>query len=567
MYRYIYNQIRKFGSVRRKVLLFKRWRWASYGTYFDWTNIFDKSNHQVLNNETKIKKKILIATSTGGLINAVSLEGAIAAALSGRGAQVDVLLCDKILPACQECQIMWYPDQEKFIESGPQKDLCLNCFWPAEKLFKSQGCTVHRYSEYIIEEDFKTAKNITNTISFNKTRKYKFENISVGEHAYAGALRFYAIGTLTQNKKTEKVLKRYLEASILTVFAVKRLLETYKYTAAFFNHGIYVPQGLIGEVCRQYKIQVINWNPGYKKKCFIFSHHNTYHHTMMSEPIENWNKIQWNDKLEKQLNIYLKSRWEGTQDWIWFHHEPQFDLKNISNKTGIDFNKPCIGALTSVMWDAVLHYPSNAFKNMVDWMEHTIKYFSNRSDIQLIIRVHPAELRGTLYSNQQMCDEIDKIFPELPANIFVIPPESDISTYALMRQCDSVIIYNTKTGIELSAMGIPVIVAGEAWIRNKGFAFEVEKKSDYKVILDKLPFNNRLNDEKLLLAKKYAYHFFFRRMIPLNIMKPTRGDIPYRVGVNNISELQEGVDRGLDTVCDGILNNQEFIYPAEKYLQ
>ena len=56
-------------------------------------------------------------------------------------------------------------------------------------------------------------------------------------------------------------------------------------------------------------------------------------------------------------------------------------------------------------------------------------------------------------------------------------------------------------------------------------------------------------------------------MIPLNIMKPTRGDIPYRVGVNNISELQEGVDRGLDTVCDGILNNQEFIYPAEKYLQ
>ena len=37
----------------------------------------------------------------------------------------------------------------------------LNCFWPAEKLFKSQGCTVHRYSEYIIEEDIKTAKNIT----------------------------------------------------------------------------------------------------------------------------------------------------------------------------------------------------------------------------------------------------------------------------------------------------------------------------------------------------------------------------------------------------------------------
>ncbi len=34
--------------------------------------------------------------------------------------------------------------------------------------------------------------------------------------------------------------------------------------------------------------------------------------------------------------------------------------------------------------------------------------------------------------------------------------------------CDAVLIYGTKTGVELSSRGIPVVVAGEAWVRGKG---------------------------------------------------------------------------------------------------
>ena len=60
-------------------------------------------------------------------------------------------------------------------------------------------------------------------------------------------------------------------------------------------------------------------------------------------------------------------------------------------------------------------------------------------------------------------EEIRRAYPQLPANVFDIPPESNSSTYAAMYQCDAVIVYGTKTGVELSSMGIPVVVAGEAW--------------------------------------------------------------------------------------------------------
>ena len=51
---------------------------------------------------------------------------------------------------------------------------------------------------------------------------------------------------------------------------MRNLLEKNNFDLVFFNHGIYVPQGLIGEVCREKNTSVVNWNPGYKKSNIYF---------------------------------------------------------------------------------------------------------------------------------------------------------------------------------------------------------------------------------------------------------------------------------------------------------
>jgi hypothetical protein len=56
-----------------------------------------------------------------------------------------------------------------------------------------------------------------------------------------------------------------------------------------------------------------------------------------------------------------------------------------------------------------------------------------------------------------------------------------------MLECNAVIIYGTKTGVELTSMGRPVIVAGEAWIRNKGLTLDATSRDNYFHILDGLP--------------------------------------------------------------------------------
>ena len=252
---------------------------------------------------------------------------------------------------------------------------------------------------------------------------YTFDDIAVGEHALAGALRFYARATLEGEPEAEAVLRRYFGAALLTSFATRALLREVPYEVAVFHHGIYVPQGLIGECCRQAGVRVVNWNPAYRKQCFIFSHGDTYHHTLLTEPTESWEHMQWSKSLESGLLEYLESRWHGTQDWIWFHDRPMADLDRIGREVGTDFSKPSVGLLTNVMWDAQLHYPANAFPNMLEWVVSTIEWFARRPDLQLIIRVHPAELRGSLVSRQPIVAEIRKRFPTLPPNVFIIGPE------------------------------------------------------------------------------------------------------------------------------------------------
>ena len=165
--------------------------------------------------------------------------------------------------------------------------------------------------------------------------------------------------------------------------------------------------------------------------------------------------------------------------------------------------KPVIGMLTSVMWDAQLHYRANAFPNMLAWVTATIEYFARRPDLQLLIRIHPAEIRGTLRSRQPLLPEIQKHFPVLPGNVFVIPPESAASTYAAMQRCNAVLIFGTKTGVELTSVGLPVIVGGEAWIRNKGLTFDASSPARVHFrLLDRLPLDWRPDAQWLIRARK-----------------------------------------------------------------
>lgn len=526
-----------------------------FGGHIKWDRLL---KNQPLSKHDDSKPRILFATSTGAHLGASRVEQTLGVALNLRDAHTSFLLCDSSLPACMMCESTLLADTEKFLKFGGRKLLCNTCFAPAAAAIAPLGIPLHRYSDFLQESEKGKIESAVMKINVNDLADFSQDGICLGEHAIAATCRFFGTSDIFSAKDGERVLRRYLVAAWLTMLVCQKLFAQEKPDILVLHHGIYVPQGVIAEVAKKWGIRVVAWHPSYRKGTFIFSHGDTYHRTMIDEPTASWRNMAWDAQKEEKIMKYLTTRHTGSSDWIWFHENPMFDRNAIRQQLGLDENKPIIGLLTNVVWDAYLHYPNNAYQSMMEWIFDTIEHFIKRQDVQLVIRIHPAEVYGNVKSTQTVIDEIKKRYNSLPSSIKIIPPLSEISTYSLLELCNSALIYSTKTGIELAAGGMPVVVAGEAWVRGKGFTIDATSPEDYSNILSQLPLKQPLNAEQVSLARRYAYHFFFRRMLDIEIFAPTTSQPPFELNINSLDELLPNKCKGLDMVCDGILTGAEF---------
>jgi hypothetical protein len=504
-------------------------------------------------------QKILIATSSGGLYPHLIFESILGKALDFKGADIEFLLCDHALPACIMSTTVNISEDE--LEKNGPKSLCSSCFYDGFNYLKKMSFRINKLSDYLVKEDFFKAKKISDETPSNKIGKFILDKIPVGNHAYAGALRYYATTDLDGEKKGNIILKKYFEASIITKLALDNFFFKNQYDLIIMNHGIYVPQGVINEYAKKKNFKIVTWFSFYRKKTYCFFRGDTYQKEFLTEENHLWENLKLTKKKEEKIMNYLISRKSGIDDWKFFYDKPSFDKNFFLRKYNIDIKKPIIGMATNVIWDAQIDYPREFFKNILEWVFYTIKFFKKNQHLQLVIRVHPAEVNADRPAKQKVAEEIKKKFKNLPSNIIIIPPEDPISSYTIFDNCNSVLIYASKIGIELCAAGIPVIVVGPGQIKNKKIAHDVNSYKEYNHILNELPLNKKkyLNKKKILRAKKYAYHAFFRKPTMIKSLSLTGEDWP-KIGIekNFYQNLNKNKDPGLNFICDAILNDKKF---------
>ena len=154
-----------------------------------------------------------------------------------------------------------------------------------------------------------------------------------------------------------------------------------------------------------------------------------------------------------------------------------------------------------------------------------------------------------------------KKFKKLSPNIFIIKPEDTISSYAVFEKCEYTIIYGSRIGIELAAIGKKVIVCGEGFIRNKKIAIDITSREHYLDCLNKISKNNiSVHKTNIIRAKKYAYHFFFRRMFQFKSIEENKNKWPnFTISKNFKKYLKDKSDPALESTINSIMNNSDFI--------
>jgi hypothetical protein len=465
-------------NIRKKTEI-KLWRFPS------------KNNRNVQDlGETKRKLRILVATNIGGNMNTLAFDTVIARALSTRGHNVRISLCDGGFAACMFAEHQKFKSIGEFVANG-MENMCKSC-----KL------------------DGMTSTNLA-SVQYVSLRppSYLKSNSTDDESGIAGTLRFLGTGRKSALIEFMDVKKRFEVASNQYHDAISDLFDSEKFDVIVAHHGIYTPQGVVAQLALERGIPLVTWNQAYRKGRFILSWNGTYHKTLLDEELE---YSDLSKEQEEEILNYLESRDAGSNDWIRFNPV----TKLASKKIHYDNAKKVFALFTNVSWDAQLHYKSNVFLDMHEWIEKTINWFKHNQDLNLIIRIHPAEINGAVPARDKVFDFIQNL-GLLPSNILVIKPEEKVSAYSIMDMADVGIIYGSKAGIELATKGKPVLVAGESWLKNKGIAIEPRSESEYFQNLKDLAEQNLvLPDNFKKRALKLAHYFFCERMIEVKSLKP-----------------------------------------------
>jgi hypothetical protein len=129
-----------------------------------------------------------------------------------------------------------------------------------------------------------------------------------------------------------------------------------------------------------------------------------------------------------------------------------------------------------------------------------------------------------------------------------------------MAMAERVLTYTSTVGLEAALRGRRVAVAGETHYRGRGFTDDV-RGADHLRALIAAAGQGPLPSDEVELARRYAFAFFFRLMIPFNLVE-NRGNQILRLP-QGAAELARGSDPHLDFVCERIMDGGELVLPRE----
>jgi hypothetical protein len=484
------------------------------------------------------------------------LEGALAAALRLRGIDAHAVICDGPFRACVRRELT------DGVPVSHWQGACERCRAEASKTLDFIGVPYSFIGDYLSKESRKELWDKSGLVSWDNLDTLEYDKLNVGRNIRSGIFRYLKGHDLSGH---EEVIREYAYSGLLVGAAAATAIDRVEPSRIFLSHGTYVDWGPALHTGLSQGIPVTAWMASYLKARFFFRHIEDRvridFHNISRRAWENTERSPFTDEQNARLEKFLNDRYK---------RNVSFDMKRLMKYTGnIDFlrqkygvsdSKPVWGIMSHINWDCVSDFSPMAYQTFDDWLLDTIREIVNIESVHWLVKIHPAEAWDNPSSGVHRL--INRHFPELPAHVQVIPAEEQINPAEFLQIVDGgVTVYGTL-GLELALTGKPVIVAGEAHYAGKGFTYEGLTPKMYKQLLRDAQSLGPLGEEKLALARKYAYCYFIQRQIPFPVVDVDHSQW-WEFNYQRRHLLLEGKDPFTEFICKHILNGEDFIMDEE----
>jgi len=131
---------------------------------------------------------------------------------------------------------------------------------------------------------------------------------------------------------------------------------------------------------------------------------------------------------------------------------------------------------TNVVGDSATLGRATIFKSQKDWVQQVVAFFREHPELNLVFRAHPDEV--TIRARRRMGDVAAQAAGGAD-NVFVIPGESDVSSYALMARVRCGLAWVSNVGLDMALRDLPVVIAANAAYSGLGIVREAQTREGY----------------------------------------------------------------------------------------
>ncbi len=356
----------------------------------------------------------------------------------------------------------------------------------------------------------------------------------------------------------ERSLREHLEASLLTAFAIDRVVREWRPDALLLFNGRMAVQRTALEVARAAGVRVLVHERGWlPESLFLMENADVCSSAGFVEAWTRWHDRPLTAAEHARTEQWLLDRVHGRNlNWL-AYSPPPGAREEVATRLGLRAGAPLYVVFTSSEDEvASSSDATSVFGDQPGWLRATAAWAAAHPDIDMVLRIHPNTGGArSMGRNAAQLAWFDAFTATLPPNVRVVRPDDDVSSYTLIDMATTTLAYLSTIALESACLGRRAFVAATAFMSGCGFTDEVRSPDDYAALLDgyRTPEPTEAALHRRTLAWRFAYMLFFRynRVLP----QVTQPDFTSaRLAYDTLDALRPGVDASLDHVVSVLLD-------------
>jgi hypothetical protein len=488
-------------------------------------------------------------------------EGTIAKACQLRGATVEYLLCDGLLP---ECDMHW--DSMTNNRSRPL-DICQWCQAGSTARITEMDLPYRWLGEFIANPEREHAFAWAQSLLPGEICKATYFEYPIGEWVQSSVFSYFRQYPADMtNWRVVNAYRGFLMSGALVAIGLGRYLAAHAVDSALLFNGRQSITRVAFELLQQHGVRVLTHETPFFQPGHLMVKPNA--RCWSPQPFADFWRL-WGDvpltraALEQTMKWLISRRYGRSLTWYAYNRSVTWD-RSLKQQLNLTKGKKLLALFTSSTEETAGDKElEGAYELQSVWVQDVVEWVKDRNDAELVIRVHPhlAGNSGLTRANDEF-HFYEEMKAAAPRNTRIVMPDQPLNSYALMDEADVGLTFGSSTGIEMAMLGKPVVLASRNFYEVGSQIINVRCRESLRDDLEKSlgPFSVR---ELRRQAYRLAYYYVFEFELPFPLVS-VFGVMDVELNYNGTKALAPGCDGSLDHIVNYLLEDRPlFDSPTE----